>query len=97
MPNRTEEALIKTVGPLAALGVGVGGAELVREGMSRPSMSEEIKRGVRDDSDKAEAIRRKKEASGGGGSESTARPKAYKKGGKVAGRLATRGYGIAKK
>jgi len=57
--------------------------------------------GVADKEDKLEEIRRSMEPSGGGGGESTARPKVMKKGGavkakKVAGKLATRGYGEAR-
>ena len=57
--------------------------------------------GTPDKEDKLEEIRRSMKPSDGGGGESTARPKAMKKGGavkakKVAGKLATRGYGISR-
>jgi len=45
--------------------------------------------------DKVEEMKRKEESSGGD-TPSTGRPKAMKKGGKVAGKLATRGYGKAR-
>jgi len=77
--NPAEKALY----PLGAIATGIAGAGVVKEGMSRPSLSEKIKRETREDSDKAEELRRKQEPSGGGGGESTARPKVMKAGGKV--------------
>jgi hypothetical protein len=77
--NAAEKALY----PLGAVATGIAGAGVLKEGMSRPSLSEKIKREAREDSDKAEELRRKQEPSGGGGGESTARPKVMKAGGKV--------------
>ena len=90
--NPAEKALY----PLGAIATGVAGAGVVKEGMSRPSLSEKIKRETKEDSDKAEEVRRKKEPSDGGGSELTARPKVMKAGGKVSS-ASSRADGIAVK
>ena len=76
--NAAEKALY----PLGAVATGIAGAGVLKEGMSRPSLSEKIKRETKEDSDKAEELRRKQEPSGGG-SEASARPKVMKAGGKV--------------
>jgi len=76
--NPAEKALY----PLGAIATGIAGAGVVKEGMSRPSLSEKIKRETREDSDKAEELRRKQEPSGGD-PKATGNPKVMKKGGKV--------------
>lgn len=82
---------LKDLAAVVGTGAAVGGAGYADLQNVKYQMQKE-----RDEknADKVEEMKRKEEPSGG---DTKQPPKSMKKGGKVAGKLATRGYGIAKK
>lgn len=87
--DQLEKAAVLGLAIPAGAMVGSKAAESIPKPSSYESEKEYKKRtlgknyGAPDKEDKLEEIRRSMEPSGGGGGESTARPKVYKKGGKV--------------
>ena len=87
LEKKVGKASLAAIAGIGAAGAGAGIVENQRK--YNEDKKEADKKRLQEKMEKEEAA--------GGGSESKAKPLNYKKGGKVAGKLATRGYGCVKK